>query len=207
MIVFVLVFSPISQATYQLKALAHYNWNCKKSSYCQYTLQLFFTTATIFSTVLYMGKDFYKDFFRKIFVKIFVVCEGLKALLPCKSSVLLSSSIRTSWQIFKYFDNFHTKIGRGKHKPLRCSETYTYIHYKIHVCNVYMYSVSTRKKVDSVVLQSWKQMKMGELHEVQMTMDWIDNKNYSAANVKKTWLSILHAVLSISIGSCIDNVP
>ena len=47
-----------------------------------------------------------------------------------------------------------------------------------------MYSVSTRKKVDSVVLQSWKQMKMGELHEVRMAMDWIDNKNYSAAKKK-----------------------
>ena len=62
---------------YRLKALAHYNWNCKKSSYRPYTLQRFFTTATIFSTVLYMDNDFYKDFFRKIFVKIFVVCEGL----------------------------------------------------------------------------------------------------------------------------------
>ena len=65
-----------------LKALAHYNWNCKKSCYLSYTLQLFFTTATIFSTVLYMDNDFYKDFFRKIFVKIFVVCEGLKVLNP-----------------------------------------------------------------------------------------------------------------------------
>ena len=36
-----------------LKALAHYNWNCKKSSYRPYTLQLFSTTAMIFSTVLY----------------------------------------------------------------------------------------------------------------------------------------------------------
>ena len=60
-----------------LKALVHYNWNCKKSSYRPYTLQLFFTTATIFSTVLYMDNNFYNDFFRKIFVKIFVVCEGL----------------------------------------------------------------------------------------------------------------------------------
>ena len=59
------------------KALAHYNWNCKKSSYRPYTLQLFFTTATIFSTVLYMDNDVFKDFVRKIFVKIFVVREGL----------------------------------------------------------------------------------------------------------------------------------
>ena len=59
------------------KALAHYNWNCKKSNYRPYTLQLFSTTATIFSTVLYMDNDFYKDFFRKIFV----VCAGLKAYL------------------------------------------------------------------------------------------------------------------------------
>ena len=31
----------------------------QKSSYCPYTLQLFFTTATIFTTVLYMENDFY----------------------------------------------------------------------------------------------------------------------------------------------------
>ena len=60
---------------------AHYNWNCKKSNYCPYTLQLFFTTAAIFSTVLYMDNDFYKDFFRKIFVKIFVVCECLNFVM------------------------------------------------------------------------------------------------------------------------------
>ena len=46
-----------------VKALAHYNWNYKKSRYCPYTLQLFFTTAKIFSTVLYMGNDFHNDFF------------------------------------------------------------------------------------------------------------------------------------------------
>ena len=67
----------IALQKYTVKALAHYNWSCKKISYRPYTLQLFFTTVTIFSTVLYMDKDFYKDFFRKIFVKIFVVCEGL----------------------------------------------------------------------------------------------------------------------------------
>ena len=38
----------------------------------------FFTTAKIFSTVLYMGNDFHNDFFGKIVVKIIVVCEGLK---------------------------------------------------------------------------------------------------------------------------------
>ena len=74
------------QQTFQdvvLKALAHYNWNCKKSSYRPYTLQLFFTTATIFSTVLYMGNNFYNNFFWKIFVKIFVVCEGLNEVMRC----------------------------------------------------------------------------------------------------------------------------
>ena len=28
-----------------------------------------------------------------------------------------------------------------------------------------------------MVLQFWKQIDMDELHEVQMMMDWIDNKN------------------------------
>ena len=37
----------------------------QKSSYRPYTLQLFFTTATIYSTVLYMDKDYYKDFSEK----------------------------------------------------------------------------------------------------------------------------------------------
>ena len=46
----------------------------QKSSYRPYTLQLFFTTAGIFSTVLYMDNDF----FRKNLVKIFIMCEGLK---------------------------------------------------------------------------------------------------------------------------------
>ena len=41
-----------------MKALAHYNCNRKKSSYCPYTPQLFFTTATIISTVSYMDNDF-----------------------------------------------------------------------------------------------------------------------------------------------------
>ena len=45
-----------------------------KSSYHPYTLQLFFTSATIFSIVLYMDNDFPNNFFRKIFVEIFVVC-------------------------------------------------------------------------------------------------------------------------------------
>ena len=61
-----------------VKALAHYNGNYKKSRCRPYTLQLFFTTPKIFSTVLYMGNDFRNDFFGKIVVKIFVVCEGLK---------------------------------------------------------------------------------------------------------------------------------
>ena len=49
----------------------------KKNRYRPYTLQLFFTTAKIFSTVLYMVKDFHNDFSKKIVVKIFVVCEGI----------------------------------------------------------------------------------------------------------------------------------
>ena len=51
----------------------------QKSRHCPYTLQLFFTTAKIFSTILYMGNDFHNDFFAKIVVKIFVVCEGLNS--------------------------------------------------------------------------------------------------------------------------------
>ena len=46
-------------------------------NYRPYTLQLFFTTATIFSTVSYTSNDFQNDFLRKILVKIVVVCEGL----------------------------------------------------------------------------------------------------------------------------------
>ena len=53
----------------RLKALAHYNWNYKECRYRPYTLQLFFATATIFSTVFYMGKDFHNNFFGKILVK------------------------------------------------------------------------------------------------------------------------------------------
>ena len=56
-----------------IKALAHYDRNCKKCSYLTYTLQLFFTTAT----VSYTGNNFHRDIFGKIFVKIFLVCEGL----------------------------------------------------------------------------------------------------------------------------------
>ena len=37
----------------------------KKSSYRPYTLQLFFTTATIFSTILYMDNKFLQRFFQK----------------------------------------------------------------------------------------------------------------------------------------------
>ena len=59
------------------KALAHYNWNYKKIRYLSYTLQLFFTTTTLFSTVLYMDNNFPNDIFRKIFV----VCKGLYDLM------------------------------------------------------------------------------------------------------------------------------
>ena len=48
----------------------------KKVVIVQTHYNFFFTSATIFSTVLYMDNDFYKDFFSKICVKIFVVCEG-----------------------------------------------------------------------------------------------------------------------------------
>ena len=77
---------------YTLKALAHYNRNYKKIRYRSYTLQLFFTTTTILSTVLYMDNDSPNDFFRKIFVKIFVVCKGLQTdLLNWKSALQVVS--------------------------------------------------------------------------------------------------------------------
>ena len=56
-----------------VKALAHYSWNCKKSSYPPYTLQLCVTTATIYLTVLYMGSNFHNNIFRKIFAVLCVV--------------------------------------------------------------------------------------------------------------------------------------
>ena len=59
------------------KALAHTTQKRKKCSYLPYTLQLFFSTATIFSTVLYMDTDFHSNCFRKMFVDIVVVHEGL----------------------------------------------------------------------------------------------------------------------------------
>ena len=50
-----------------------------------------------------------------------------KVLLHCKSSVLPSYTIRTKILLlntrnFNYLDIFHTKNGRGKHKPLRCTD-------------------------------------------------------------------------------------
>ena len=60
------------------KAVTHYTRNCKKCSYLSYTLQPFFTTATIIFTVFYMSMDFLTDFFRKIFAVLCVVCEGLE---------------------------------------------------------------------------------------------------------------------------------
>ena len=41
-----------------LKALAHYNWNCKKEVACTQTKTFFLRTATVFATVSYMGNDF-----------------------------------------------------------------------------------------------------------------------------------------------------
>ena len=63
--------------TWIFEALAHITRNCKKCSYLPYTLQLFFTTGTIFSMVLYMGNDFRNDFFRKIFAVLCVVCKAI----------------------------------------------------------------------------------------------------------------------------------
>ena len=51
----------------------------------------FFTTATIFSTVLYMDNDFHNNFFGKIFVKIVVVCKGLKNDISIQHKITLGS--------------------------------------------------------------------------------------------------------------------
>ena len=50
---------------YTVKALAHYNWNCKKSSYRPYILQLFCTTVTILFNSFIYGQRFLQR------------CEGL----------------------------------------------------------------------------------------------------------------------------------
>ena len=71
------------------KALAHYTQNC---SYHPYTLQPFFTTVTIFSTVLCIGNDFHNKFSRKISAVLCEVCEGLycaNSMLPADTWVLI----------------------------------------------------------------------------------------------------------------------
>ena len=62
---------------YVIKALAHYNWNYKKSRYRSYTLQLFSQLQKIFQRFYIWATIFATIFFGKIVVKIFVVCEGL----------------------------------------------------------------------------------------------------------------------------------
>ena len=57
------------------KYFLHYTRHCKKCSYILYKLKTFFTTATIFPTVLYIGKDFHNVFLRNIFTVLCVVCE------------------------------------------------------------------------------------------------------------------------------------
>ena len=54
-----------SNSKRRVKSLAHYTQNCKKFSYLPYTLELFFTTATIFSTVSYIGNEFHNYLFKK----------------------------------------------------------------------------------------------------------------------------------------------
>ena len=72
----------------RVKALAHYNWNYKKSRYRPYTLQLFFTTAQDFLNSFIYGQRFSQQFFGKFVVKIFVVCEGLKVtILPVHEKI------------------------------------------------------------------------------------------------------------------------
>mgnify|MGYP001803757255 CR=1 FL=1 len=60
-----------------LKAVAHYSWNCEKVVIVHTRYNFFFHNYNDFSTVLNMDNGFYNDFFRKISVKIFVVYEGL----------------------------------------------------------------------------------------------------------------------------------
>ena len=65
---------------FTLKAIEHYTQNCKKCSYLPYPLQLFVTTAMIFSTVLYMSNDFRNKSFGNIFAVLSVVCKSLYML-------------------------------------------------------------------------------------------------------------------------------
>ena len=58
-------------------ALSHYIRICKECSYLPYTLQLYFTTATILSKVSYMGNDFLNDFVENFFAVLCVVCKAL----------------------------------------------------------------------------------------------------------------------------------
>ena len=65
--------------------------DCKKGSYLPNTLQLLFTAATIFSTVLSMDNNFHNDFLEKNFAVSPVVIKGLYLGCP-KLNFTLDSS-------------------------------------------------------------------------------------------------------------------
>ena len=80
-----------------VKAIAHYTQICKKCSYLPYTLQLFFTTAAIISTVLCMGNDFPNDFVLKKMAVLCVVCKALNTTFQ-----LLITVFNWATRVFQY---------------------------------------------------------------------------------------------------------
>ena len=73
-----------------VEALAHYTQNCNKCSNHFLDSTPSFTTATIFSTVLYMDYDFHNDFCGKISS---VSCVRAMALTPKKDFQLFKRPV------------------------------------------------------------------------------------------------------------------
>ena len=77
-----------------LKALAQYTRNCKKC-----TLQLVFTTATMFQQFYMWATIFTTIFLKKIFAVFCVVCKGLKLLIFINKII---GKILNNWQEIVY---------------------------------------------------------------------------------------------------------
>ena len=82
-----------------LKALAHYTRNCKKYNYLPYTLQLVFTTATIFQQFYMWATIFSIIFLKKILAVFCLVCKGLKLLIFINKII---GEILNNWQEIVY---------------------------------------------------------------------------------------------------------
>ena len=67
----------------KVKSLAHFTQNCKKCSYCPYTLQHFSQLQRFFLQFFIWATTFLTNFFRKIFAVLWVVCKGLKDVMLC----------------------------------------------------------------------------------------------------------------------------